>query len=245
MIQLEELTRKIVAGDPFSFVKFGDAEWICMSGIWGQADASDCSKYLQSMDHLYGVELGQRLCDAYRFFCRSERSLVGVTQRKNLPESAMHVYDELTKLGNQPNIDVETLLPTMGVLASSEKSERLQAFYAAVRRSDRRKVYIGPDRLHEAADVLRVEHVVIPLENAFNEYDWLREKVTGLDDGAILGISAGMPAKVLIHDATASARGVTCLDLGSAFDSLCGFHTRSCYPESPVTSRQFFSKVAA
>jgi hypothetical protein len=225
----DEFTRKVISGEPFTIVKFGDGEFVCMSGLWG-------SWTHNSSGDTYCAELGRLQRDAFGFFCRNERSYIAELQSPTKGVLATRAYvAALHRRYGAPqdrprSADVHVFyLGNFSFSAgarSPENVESLRRFYSAVRRSKRRKVFVGAERLAPAAAFLGAdEHVVVPTPpvSAFSRYNELRERLRGQPEGTIVGFSAGLTAKVLIRDTMESEAGpVTCLDFGSSFDQLCG-----------------------
>jgi hypothetical protein len=225
----DEFTRKIVAGEPFTIVKFGDGEFICMSGRWGTWTHN-------SSGDTYNAELGRMQRDAFAFFCENERSYIAELQSptRGVLTTRAFVAELHAKYGRpeerQRSADVHVFylgnFSFSAGVKSLENVESLRQFYSAVRRSKRRKVFVGAERLAPAAAFLRAdERIVVPTPpvSAFSRYNDLRERLCGLPEGTIVAFSCGLTAKALIRDTMESEKGpVTCLDFGSSFDQLCG-----------------------
>jgi len=249
MTDINDFTTKIKEAEPFTFVKFGDSEFICMSGAWGlKGQWSDRN----SDGHLFTRECGDKLIEAYHYLIAHPRTWLTEARRDNLYNAnhiAQSLFDQLHDRYGEPEIrsrsaDVDLLLHHNIKSFSGHAEYDLLCFYKTLRGCARPKVYVGPARLKPAADLLFVdEFIEVPLIDAFDEYEYLRSKLECLTSGTIVGFSASMVAKVLIRDVMLSADGpVTCLDFGSAFDSYCGFETRS-YQPTPEISRQFFEGI--
>jgi hypothetical protein len=222
-------TRKIVDGEPFTIVKFGDGEFICMSGRWGTWTHN-------SSGDTYNAELGQLQRKAFEFFRWDERSYIAELQSPTRGVLATRAFVAAlhAKYGRPQDrprsVDVHVFylgnFSFSAGVKSPENVESLRLFYSAVRHSARRKVFVGAARLAAAAEFLNAdEHVVVPTPpvSAFTQYNDLRARLRGLPAGTIVGFSAGLTAKLLIRDTMETEAGpVTCLDFGSSFDQLCG-----------------------
>jgi hypothetical protein len=106
--------------------------------------------------------------------------------------------------------------------------DETRRFWMAAREAKRPKIFVGPERLAGAATMLRAEHVVVPLVNAFGWYAEVRNRLlTRLRPGMIFIFCAGMPAKGWIAEVLEACRGASCIDAGSAFDPLFVGNTRT------------------
>ena len=104
----------------------------------------------------------------------------------------------------------------------------VKAFWAAVRESDKLKVFVGPRRLEPVAGMLKALFVEVPLVNAFSEYDAIREKLTWhAKAGTIFVFSAGFVSKVLIANLLQRTQEISCIDAGSCWDPLVVGPTRT------------------
>jgi len=103
-----------------------------------------------------------------------------------------------------------------------------KGFWDAVRRADAPKVFVGPARLKPAADMLKAEFLGIPLENAFGQYEGIREQLKWkCKPGTIFVFAAGMISKALTASLLMRSPNISCIDAGSAFDPLFIGNTRT------------------
>ena len=103
-------------------------------------------------------------------------------------------------------------------------------FWLTVRDCTRPKVFVGPERLGGAAALLKAEHVVIPLVNAFGSYTQIRHALTmemKVEPGTIFVFCAGMPSKSWIAEVLNAYPSASCIDAGSAFDPIFVGNTRT------------------
>ena len=184
---IEQFIDFIKEKENFSFIKRGDGEEFCMSGMVGQ----NCD------GHNYSPILGKELKRAYEYFESREDCFVPLFQDQNYFNALLH------RVG--------------------KNNAKVKEFYQAIREDGRKKFFVGPERLKIVAKILKAKHIIIPEKNAFEEYGEISAKLKkeiGKDKDVIVLFSAGMPAKVLIAECLEKDNGITCLDLGSAFDSL-------------------------
>jgi hypothetical protein len=189
---IDLFTDKIKKKENFSFIKRGDGEEFCMSGMVG----TNCD------GHEYSPELGKELKDSFDFFATQENCFVPLFDDQNYFNVLLH------RIG--------------------KNNAKVKGFYQAIREDERKKFFVGPKRLARVARILKAKHIIIPEKNAFNEYVDIVAKIMEemipnkqIFSNNIVLFSAGMPAKVLIREVlTVIGMDNTCLDLGSAFDSL-------------------------
>lgn len=81
--KIEEFTDKIKKKEAFSFIKRGDGEEFCMSGMVGE----NCDH------HPYSPELGQKLKDAYAYFATREDCFVPLFDDQVYFNSLLHRVD--------------------------------------------------------------------------------------------------------------------------------------------------------
>lgn len=101
-------------------------------------------------------------------------------------------------------------------------------FWKTVANSDKPKIFVGPERLAGAANLLHAKHVKVPLLNAFSEYDSVLEVLKeSVQEDAIVVFCAGMPAKCWIAELRFENPSLTLIDAGSSFDPLFVGQTRT------------------
>lgn len=92
-------------------------------------------------------------------------------------------------------------------------------FWKTVKKSNKKKLFIGPIKLKIISDLLKSEYFEIPEKNAFSIYneilDFLKKS-----NAEILVFSAGMTTKVLIAELLKNKPTLTCIDAGSSFDPI-------------------------
>jgi len=142
---------------------------------------------------------------------------------KELADALWKAYDYLkTKNGFIVNfvdqIDYNVLLHRKDTLIPE-----LRDFYMAIKGSKRKKIFVGPKRLWEVKDFLKIDEMIeIPLVNSFS-YTFGLEPIKN----AIYLFSAGMPSKGWIAYLMKQNDQITCIDCGSAFDPLFIGQTRT------------------
>lgn len=223
---LRRFTDWIDTGFPFTFVKFGDGELQCMGGFEGA----------NSDGQAYGDELGEKLKEAF----------LGLA-----PMEWVHIAEWIGPYRDVRDALVEKLehLPSyapyhMLLLGVDNLRPELLDFYKAIVNSDRPKVFVGPQWLSPVTEMLKATHVVVPETNSYGNLDvWMKAIWEVAEDNAIFVFSAGMPAKIAIHEILKAFPNITCIDAGSAFDPLFNDgRTRSGQPD-PAVARLFFREL--
>jgi hypothetical protein len=243
--RLAEFTAMLRAREPFSFVKFGHAEWICMSGRWGPR-FPDQWHGQNSDGQSYSADAGRQLVEAYVFFCRNAQTFVGESAESDILRSSREMYDALHATcgsyeARPRTAHVECLIP---IGSTAGRRAALTMFYRTLAAAPGPKCFVGPEHIRPICDVLHVDTFVpVPTTEAFKNYDAIKPHLTGLPAGTIIGLSASFTAKIGMRHAMVTAQGpITCLDFGSAFDSFGGVISRS-YQQGQAVSRQFFEEL--
>ncbi len=198
MISLPEMELKIRQSENFSFIKLGDGEIICMEGHEGH-----------NIDkHPYSKELGQALRDSFAYLSSLPNT--------HITSWTIGYKERQEALGFKQNADGRLLI-------HQDINYPKLNFFRALKDSPRRKIFVGPERLKEVVKFLNVDlFIEVPLINS-----WQTSFFFTPSDNDILIFSAGMPSKVWIAKLLQKNPNITCLDVGSGFDPIFGFHTRS------------------
>lgn len=216
---LVEMTEKIKEKDNFSLVRFGDGELFCMMGKEG----ANCD------NHPYTPELGDKLIDSFHFLKNKENIYFGEwdeqpgsfgnpqnveMQKKDTPE-----YKFQKELIEGVNLN----LVNFEILQNNTLFKEKYNFYKTIKESKRKKIYVGPyNKLKGSVNFLKLDSFVdIPLINSFEKYDKILKLIKDeIEDDCIILFSAGMPCESYIHEVLKCNEKITCLDIGSGFDSL-------------------------
>jgi hypothetical protein len=196
---LEMFTKKIRAGENFSFVKRGDGEEACMAILGVKLDVNKKDYGGNCDGSKYTPELAKKLLEAYEYFAEKDNVFVPLFNEQAYYNTFLHRTDnDLDKLRN---------------------------FYGAIREDKRNKIYVGPKRLKIVASLLKTKHIVVPEQNGFEAYEdiskQLKMAVTVMAKNNIVLFSFGMMAKPLIREVLMAGDN-TCIDLGSAWDPIVG-----------------------
>lgn len=147
--------------------------------------------------HNYSQELGQKLKESFDFL-KDKADIVEFDDQKNYNILLHRTDNDLIKLRD---------------------------FYKTISFSNRRKFFVGPERLKEVSNLLKATFIEVPLINAF---DHLKNYVfEEPQDNDIWVFSCGMPAKWVIAEILKSNSNITCIDAGSSFDPIFVGKTRT------------------
>jgi len=230
----------------FSFIKFGDGEFFCMMG----APGTNCDQ------HPYTKELGDKLLAAWNFFstCDLENIYIAewgdqpgsfgtpqnIVPRQNLNNPVFDFFNQLMSQRKKHNFKLVNFEIVLQNTLTTEKYN----FYKSIKNSKRKKIFIGPERLKNVQSFLNVDlHIQIPLLNSFTKYDKILSACLDIiEDDTIFIFSSGMPTKSLISDILNYKNNITCIDIGSGFDSLFVGGTREGQIETTVV-RDFYKEL--
>lgn len=212
-----EWTKKIENIENFHFVKFGDGEFFCMMGVQGK----NCD------NHPYSKELGDKLYESWYFFNKLDNVWVaewaGHKQDMNFNSPSEIFQKELLEKTNTNVKFVHYEILLQNILLP----EKLD-FFKSIKESKRKKIFVGPKRLKGVVNFLNVDYIIeVPLVNSFSLYGEILKKILKeIEKDCIILTCVGMPAKSLIHKAIEYNKNITCLDVGSGFDSIFVGQTR-------------------
>lgn len=228
-LALKAFIAKLEAEDNFVFVKFGDGEFLCMLDMKGE----NCDR------HPYSKELGDKLKAALKYLSGLGNCYIA-DWRWDMEAERDSLFSDLAVMAKF--VDFSVILHQDAVLKHKpDMAADLRKFYMTLRESKRKKVFVGPARLEGVVRLLKCDqHVVVPVVNAFAEYDRINTELAGaLAEGCIGLFSAGMPSKALIHEAVVRVPKATYIDTGSAFDPVFVGRTRT--PQAcMVRAREFY-----
>lgn len=201
---------KLYNNQNFVFTKFGDGEIICMLGLYNDGDTNcDYQKY--------SIQLGEKLWQAARYFSNKQNVYIG--EWNDL--FSKKFKNELTK--KEINFQYAPYDSVLHI--EKENINDVVNFYKMLK-SKTKKVYVCPERLHEAKDFLDCEIVYVKERDAFSDYENIKSKLLNTDAKIFL-YSCGLMSKVLIHDVLQNNIDTTHIDIGSGLDNLFHGITRS------------------
>ena len=222
-VGIDFFTKKMMNNENFTFVKYGDGEILCMIGGVGE----NCDQ------HPYSKKLGKEL----------EKSFVKLLRLYDDVYLAEWV-DNLVKT-RESYVNVNELKPKFAdyecflTLKENLNDKKLLNFYALVKNTKRKKVFIGPKKLKKVTKMLNIDSFVeVPLINAFSDYDKVMNELVqiGVNDNNIYMLCCSMMSCIICSDLKEMNKKVTLLDLGSGLDPIFGEKTR---PKQPSEEECF------
>ena len=208
------LTAKILAREPFFFLRYGDGALECISGVNG--GTCDREKYSPAL----GLELLRTWCKVVRapgVYIGDWMSAAFVA--KTEPTRFRDEYAELIGTAEPNWLHFEALL-------LMRESADLVNFYAAVKRDQRRKAFMGPASHAGAAKMLGAEHIVTPMtEDLLGWFDHAAPKLWEMNFDVLL-YGAGMASHVPVAQCWEFLPERTYVNVGSAMDPLFRGRTR-------------------
>ena len=222
-VGIDFFTKKLIYGENFTFVKYGDGEIICMIGGTG----TNCD------DHPYSEKLGKLL----------EKSFVKLLRNYDDVYLAEWV-DNLVKT-RESYVNVNNLKPKFAdyecflTLEENMHDDKLLKFYEILKNSKRKKVFVGPKKLKDVEGMLNIDKFIeVPLIDAFSKYDdVLKELINyGVDDDNIYILCCSMMSCLICSDLKDLNKKITLLDIGSGFDPIFSEKTR---PKQPSAEKCF------
>lgn len=196
----------------FSFVRFGDAELLCMHG-----KSEGRTKDL----HDYSTELGNELLNSLKTFVNRENVFLGKWDRNDC-EIILKSYIDQLNIKN---------LCSFHILSSESNyvNQYQYNFYKTLKTSNRKKVFVAHEGLKKMSSFLNSdEMVLIPKINAFNEIERIKETcLKTYEPNSIYIYCAGMNTKILISNTLEKFKDSTHLDIGSAYEPFVNNITRS------------------
>lgn len=208
----------VINNKNFSFLRFGDAELLCMHG-----KTEGRTKDL----HNYSTELGNELLNALKKFVNRENVFLGKWDR-NACAVILNSYIEQLNIKN---------LCSFHILSSESDyvNQHQYNFYKTLKESNRKKVFVAHEGLKKMSSFLNSdEMILIPKINAFNEIEKIKEAcLQSYEPNSIYIYCAGMNTKVLIGNTLEKFKDTTHLDIGSAYEPFVNNITRSKHMNSP------------
>ena len=222
-VGIDFFTKKLIYGENFTFVKYGDGEIICMIGGTGR----NCD------DHPYSEKLGKLLEKSFVKLLRNYDDVYLAEWVDNLVKTR-ESYVNVNNL-NPKFADYECFL----TLEENMHDDKLLKFYEILKNSKRKKVFVGPKKLKDVKGMLNIDKFIeVPLIDAFSKYDdVLKELINyGVDDDNIYILCCSMMSCLICSDLKDLNKKITLLDIGSGFDPIFSEKTR---PKQPSAEKCF------
>lgn len=207
---IERLVAFLQDDAPFIHVRFGDGDVFFLTGT-GPKLTADGEEWSES--------LSRRLADAWEQVAGSGcRVLLGdvesYDQSDGCEEQWHRILVEYRKIagGNEPTlVHMEALRAGRG---------HALPFYQAVAQDERRKVFVGPERLAGAARMLGAQHVAVPLHVAHEGAEDNAALIAHVFDPQVVLFAAGRGGKIMQGYLAAARTDLVQIDVGSGLDVL-------------------------
>ncbi len=222
-VGIDFFTKKLVYGENFTFVKYGDGEIICMIGGTGK----NCD------DHPYSKKLGKLLEQSFVKLLRYYDDVYLAEWVDNLVKTR-ESYVNTNNL-DPKFADYECFL----TLDENMSDDKLVNFYKLLKNSNRKKIFVGPKKLRDVEHMLNLDKFIeVPLIDAFSKYDEVLNELLnfGVDDDNIYILCCSMMSCLICSDLKEINNKITLLDIGSGFDPIFGEKTR---PKQPTAEKCF------
>ena len=199
-----EFIRYIEEGIPFSFSKFGDGEYMCVSNYPGANCDGDT----------YTPELRHDLANSF-IKTVEQGGFIGLWWHdyiKKYWESKIEMPDRIKW------VDYHSVILDRNI-------ETKILFYKTIKYSNYKKLYIHNYLLKKVKGLLNIdEEVIIDIRNWYKNKDKIKEEIKSKlssDSKWIIMTSMGMGAKVIISELREEYPSNMYIDIGSALDLIC------------------------
>tara|TARA_B100001559_G_scaffold201706_1_gene168834 strand:- start:438 stop:1358 length:921 start_codon:yes stop_codon:yes gene_type:complete len=222
-VGIDFFTKKMLNNENFTFVKYGDGEILCMIGGKGE----NCDH------HPYSEKLKKEL----------EKSFVKLLRFYDDVYLAEWV-DNLVKT-RESYINVNGLKPKFAdyecflTLKENLNDKKLLNFYTLLKKTKRKKIFVGPKKLKRVTTMLGIDNFVeVPIINAFSDYDRVMDELVHIEvnDNNIYILCCSMMSCLICSDLKEINKKITLLDVGSGLDPIFGERTR---PKQPSEEECF------
>ena len=208
MITTEEVADRITKNEQVVFVKYGDGEINCMTGVQGcNCDGDNYTSYL-----------GSGLVHSLAFYIQHPEYYVG---KWHGAEGIARMQHVLNMLGmGEPNwADYHLVMNDNIFFQRKGMYELLQA----IQNTKRKKIIFSNERNLRMKELFRADtYIIVPERNWFENFPSYYEKVVAeLTTDCLVFTSAGQGSKVLIAQLLTAMPSISCIDFGSSFDFLC------------------------
>ena len=205
-LTFDDICRNLKERENFSFSRWGDGEWICLMGNSGKN------------------------CDGHPYFPDLGLTLAGIliqdqTHHMGMQPFAMKRHGaEISTWCKENEVRMEWC--DADIIHDASIADRLNDMGVAM--AGRKVILVAPDRLAQMAWRYKAAHVHVPLTNCWKWRNTIHADILDeIDKDSVILYCASMMSKVLIARLVNEyGNTITQIDIGSAFDPLCGFATR-------------------
>ena len=146
---------------------------------------------------------------------------------------------EINENGLNPKFaDYECFL----TLKENLNDKKLLNFYTLLKKTKRKKIFVGPKKLKKVTTMLGIDNFVeVPIINAFSDYDRVMDELAhiGVNDNNIYILCCSMMSCLICSDLKEINKKITLLDVGSGLDPIFGERTRPKQPSEEECVKYF------
>ena len=221
---LQFYVNKLVAGEPFAFVRYGDGEWKVITGHMDEAVLCGRTHHmnLPGLQNATAVTLTEHPRREENFYLATRCAYKG---KPGAPE----YYAWLQWMWAHRVDDLE--FHDCNVFAEASAEGRLWPFVEAIRNLDALRVVVGPRWLKDLDRVFPVDvFIEIREVDCWHDANRIMSRCVEVEPPAFYSISAGVAANPLCHwlyHYKWYGRQSWILDVGSLWDPFCGVQSRS------------------
>jgi len=205
-LTFDDMCDKLEGRENFSLARVGDGEWLCILG----ASGSNCDA------HPYYRDLSLSLAFV---LLQGQRYYMGMQ-----PKATKDLGAQIASWIARNECDIEWC--NADIIHDASIADRLEEMFFALR--GRKVVLVGPPHLKPIAMRLRAPHIETPSFPAWKAWTTLyADMAEQLDGDSVVLYCSGMATEVMLdkaHDEYGDT--ITQIDVGSAFDPLCGVCSR-------------------
>ena len=213
MLTYNDILRKLREGEQFSFSRWGDGEWNAVLGRSGE----NCD------GHKYFPDMGQRLKEVLESKPDYYLGMQLLALRLNQEDKEFQRLYQMNEWGDAEIIYNEVI--------GGGLDDLLDTIRCINYHNERDVIVVAPQHILDA-DIVSLSYACqeVNKKDAWLDYENVKLGLWGMIEGSeIILYCCGMMAGVLIDDFKHA--GVTQIDIGSAFDPLCGVYSRSKYKQ--------------
>ncbi len=194
--------------EPFCHVRFGDGDVMFATGV-GSKITGDGEEFT--------ADLQQSMIFAWYALMRSGTTLlVGDIESYDVSDGIEDEWRVLRRSGEWVRGEE---LQTVHIEALRCSRRYAPLAYNAIRKDERRKVYVAPERLGPVANWLGAIHLPVPLHVAHEQAPLVMSQLLMMQPEILL-LSAGRGGKMIQSYVAAAMPTITQIDIGSGLDML-------------------------
>ena len=238
-IQIEELTAMLEAGLPFQMVRYGDGEWLSITGYEFGANV-DGHHYFPEMarDLRRTLKRPHKWPYMYAISLLCGKGLNEAARTEYCPHQTNIIFRNAIEWLYANGVQIPFLKPYP--IYEAFKERRLKPFTSELR--NKRMVFVGPGfmRALHPAWFNFVGFVEIPEIDCYQELSRIYDDIVraiNIEQPDVIGFACGMPTKILIdriYREVITGPSITMIDFGSVFEPCIGRDSRSRFGEEDL-----------